>query len=99
MLFEADYAKNYASILYQCPVDVMARGRAPRGALRVFCEEILFITLVGDRHFGAPLCFPHPGTCHETSKDVRIHDRARSTSYDCTKARESRDEMSTPGAK
>ena len=29
-------------------VDVMARGRAPRGALRVFCEEILFITLVGD---------------------------------------------------
>ena len=57
-------------------VDVMARGRAPRGALRVFCEEILFITLVGDRHFGAPLCFPHPGTCHERSKDVRIH-RAR----------------------
>ena len=71
-------------------VDVMARGRAPRGALRVFCEKILFITLVGDRHFGAPLCFPHPGTCHERSKDVRIHDRARS--YDCTKARESCDQ-------
>ena len=45
-------------------VDVMARAGAPRGALRVFCKKMLFITSVGDRHFGAPPCFPHPGTCH-----------------------------------
>ena len=39
MLFEADYAKNYASILYQCLSDGVIQPRMARSAAQIECSR------------------------------------------------------------